>query len=470
LFPNHHAQFYRKAVPADLQNELFISTKRLMNELRFPTNFLWGAATAAYQIEGAWNEDGKGESIWDRFSHSPGKIANADTGDVACDHYHRYPEDIALMRQLGLKAYRFSISWPRVLPKGFGWVNPAGLDFYDRLVDALLAANIEPWITLHHWDFPQALQDKGGWINRDNLPYFADYAALMVKRLGDRVPCWATFNEPDDISEAGYGNGEHAPGVKNDWKTVRQVSHNLMVAHGLAVQAIRAINPALEVGIVLGLWNVDPASDDPMDVAAADLVWNSQRTEFMHPIFRGHYRSSMVDTMGDHFPDIKAGDMALISQKLDFLGINSYSRTLVGVRGVVSPVPRSEYTDMGWEVCAPAIRRVLNRINKEYKVPPIYITENGAAYPDSIHADGKIHDERRLEYLRRHIIQVRLAMQDGIDVRGYFVWSLLDNFEWGHGYAKRFGLIHVEYDTLKRTIKDSGEWYRRVISDNSVDP
>jgi beta-glucosidase len=443
--------------------------KDLMNKLRFPTNFVWGAATAAYQIEGAWNEDGKGESIWDRFSHTPGNIINADTGDVACDHYHRYPEDIALMRQLGLKAYRFSVSWPRVLPTGLGRVNPAGLDFYDRLVDALLEANIEPFITLHHWDFPQVLHDRGGWINRDNLPYFADYAALMVKRLGDRIRRWATFNEPDDIAEAGYGSGEHAPGVKNDWKRARQVIHNLMVAHGLAVQTLRAINPALEVGIVLGQWGLDPASDDPTDIAAADLAWNSQRTAFLHPIFRGHYHSLMIDAFSDHLPEIKSGDMALISQKLDFLGINSYSRGVIGAQGVTSPVPGSEYTDMGWEVCAPAFRRMLNRINKDYNLPPIYITENGAAFPDVVTVDGKIHDERRLDYLRQHFTQVRLAMQDGVDVRGYFVWSLLDNFEWGHGNAKRFGLIRVDYDTLKRTIKDSGEWYSRVISSNSVD-
>ncbi len=443
--------------------------KGLMNELRFPTNFVWGAATAAYQIEGGWNEDGKGESIWDRFSHTPGKIINADTADVACDHYHRYREDIALMRQLGLKAYRFSVSWPRVLPTGFGRVNPAGLDFYDRLVDALLAANIEPFITLHHWDYPQALQDRGGWSNRDNLTYFADYSALMVKRLGDRVRRWATLNEPGDIAEAGYGNGEHAPGITNDWKTVHQVTHNLMVAHGLAIQAIRAINPALELGIVLDLWGVDPASFESADVSATNLFWNSQQISFMHPIFGGHYHPAMIDAIGGQLPKIMLGDMALISQKLDFLGINSYSRTLVSAQGVTSPVPGSEYTDMGWEVCAPAFRRMLNRIKHDYNLPPIYITENGAAFPDVITPDGKIHDERRLDYLRQHITQARLAMEDGVDMRGYFVWSLLDNFEWGHGNTKRFGLIRVDYDTLKRTIKDSGEWYSRVISTNMVD-
>jgi beta-glucosidase len=437
--------------------------------IRFPSNFLWGAATAAYQIEGAWNEDGKGESIWDRFSHTPGKIINGDTGNVACDHYHRYPEDIALMRQIGLKAYRFSVSWPRVLPAGFGRINPGGLDFYDRLVDALLAVNIEPFITLHHWDLPQVLYDSGGWINRDNLPYFADYAAVLVKRLGDRIQRWTTFNEPEVIAEAGYGHGEHAPGLKNDWNMAYQVDHNLMVAHGLAVQAIRAINSSLEVGIVLSQWNVEPASNNPADIAAANLTWNSRGTTFLHPIFCGHYHPMTVDALGGEFPKIKSGDMALISQKLDFLGINSYSRTVVNAQGKVSPIQGSEYTDMGWEVCASAFRRLLNRINKDYNLPPIYITENGAAYPDVVTPDGKIHDERRLEYLRQHFTQVHLAMQDGVDVRGYFVWSLLDNFEWAVGNTKRFGLIRVDYDTLKRTIKDSGEWYARVIAANQVD-
>jgi beta-glucosidase len=441
-----------------------------MNTTCFPSNFAWGAATASYQIEGAWNADGKGESIWDRFSHTPGKVTNGDTGDVACDHYHRWPEDIALMRQLGLKAYRFSVSWPRVLPSGCGRVNPAGLDFYDRLIDALLAANIEPFITLHHWDYPQALYDQGGWINRDNLPYFADFAAVLVKRLGDRIQKWTTFNEPGVIAWDGYVSGEHAPGVKNNLKLSRQVTHNLMVAHGLAVQAIRTIDPSLEVGIVLSQWGVDPASDDPADVAAAEHVWNSGETAFLHPIFCGHYHPELIEAAGEDMPDVKSGDMALISQKLDFLGINSYSRSVISAKqGRISPIPGSEYTDMNWEVCAPAFRRVLNRINTNYRVPPIYITENGAAYPDVLSPDGKVHDERRIDYLRQHFIQVRLAMQDGVDVRGYFVWSLLDNFEWGHGNTKRFGLIRTDYETLKRTVKDSGEWYSRVIASNSVE-
>lgn len=448
-----------------------------MTQYRFPSNFIWGAATAAYQIEGAWDADGKGPSIWDHFSHIPGKVTNNDTGDVACDHYHRYPEDIAIMRQLGLKAYRFSVSWPRILPQGIGRVNLAGLDFYDRLVDSLLAANIQPFITLHHWDYPQALYETrpehgrrdGGWLNRENLPAFADFAALMVKRLGDRITKWATFNEPGVIAWDGYVSGEHAPGVKGDISKARQVSHNLMVAHGLAVQAIRSVNSTLDVGIVLSQWGVDPASDDPADIAAAEYAWNVSDTTFLHPIFKGHYHPQWLDAIEGPAPEIHSGDLALIAQKLDFLGINSYSRSVISAtKGRLDHIPGSEYTDIGWEVCAPAFRRMLVKIHADYDLPPIYITENGAAYQDEVSPDGKIHDLRRLDYLRQHFIQARLAMQDGVDIRGYFVWSLLDNFEWGHGYTKRFGIVRVDYETQQRTIKDSGEWYSRVIASNSV--
>jgi beta-glucosidase len=437
--------------------------------LKFPPGFIWGASTASYQIEGAWDADGKGESIWDRFTHTPGKIDDASTGDVACDHYHRHQEDVALMRSLGLKAYRFSISWPRVLPTGFGKFNPAGLEFYDRLVDALLEAGIQPFITLHHWDLPQALYDKGGWLERTNLGYFADYAALMAKYLGDRVKYWATFNEPNVIADAGYLWGEHAPGIKDDKRAAQQVHHNLMVAHGLAVQAVRAVNPALQLGIVLTVWNPEPLTDDPADIAAARQAWEERETIYFHPIFRGHYHPAALDVMGDASPDVKAGDMALISQKLDFLGINSYSRVVLSAQGRVHPVPGSEYTDMEWEICAPAFRRVLNRINTDYDLPPIYITENGAAFRDVVSPDGRIHDERRIDYLRQHIRQIRLAMQDGVDMRGYFVWSLMDNFEWSQGYTKRFGVVRVDYETLERTIKDSGTWYAHLIATNQLD-
>jgi beta-glucosidase len=437
--------------------------------LPFPTNFTWGAATASYQIEGGWDADGKGESIWDRFSHTSGKIIDATTGDDTCDHYHRYREDVALMRQLGLKAYRFSISWPRVQPAGFGKINPAGLDFYDHLVDAMLEANIDPYVTLHHWDLPQALYEKGGWLNRDNLAYFADYSALMAKYLGDRVRHWATFNEPIVIAEAGYLGGGHAPGLKGDSKSAGQVIHHLLVAHGLAVQALRAVDPALQLGIVLSEWNMEPASDDPADVAAAGNAWDNHETTFLHPIFRGHYHPGTVEAMEEAFPQIKAGDMALIAQKLDFLGINCYSRVVISAQGRVGRVPGSEYTEMDWEVCAPSFRRMLNRIHADYDLPPIYITENGAAFPDIVSPDGLIHDDRRLDYVRQHLRQLRLAMQDGVVVRGYFVWSLMDNFEWSFGYTKRFGVVRVDFETQKRTIKDSGMWYARVIANNQVD-
>jgi beta-glucosidase len=434
----------------------------------FPPDFLWGAATASYQVEGAWDADGKGESIWDRFSHTPGKIEDGSNGDVACDHYHRYREDVALMQRLGLQAYRFSISWPRLQPQGFGKVNPAGMDFYNRLVDALLEAHIQPFVTLHHWDLPQALYDKGGWLERDNLARFADYAALMVKALGDRIRHWATFNEPNVIADAGYAWGEHAPGIQEDWKAARQVTHNLMVAHGLALQAMRAANPNLQAGIVLTVWNPEPASDDPADVAAAEHAWCTHETTFLHPIFRGHYHPLMLEAWGETAPEIRPGDMALTCQKLDFLGINCYSRIVLGVKGRVHPVPGSEYTAMDWEICAPAFRRVLNRVWKDYAPPPIYITENGAAFADVVSADGKIHDDRRIDYLRQYLQQLRLAMQDGVDVRGYFAWSLLDNFEWSQGYTKRFGLVRVDYETLERTLKDSGEWYANVIRSSRV--
>jgi beta-glucosidase len=439
-----------------------------MTYFKFPYDFAWGAATASYQIEGAWNEDGKGESIWDRFSHTPGNITNSDTGDVACDHYHRFRDDIALMRQLNLKAYRFSIAWPRVLPNGRGRINSPGLDFYDRLVDALCAANIEPFLTLYHWDLPQTLQEEGGWTNRDVAHIFADYAALMVRRLGDRVRYWTTFNEPSVVMIDGHLVGEHAPGIK-DPKTAYQVGHHLMLAHGLALQAMRGIAPHLEYGIVLNQWTADPASDDPADVAAAQSAWERNEPLFLDALLKGHYPPQVFDLLGDSMPEIKAGDLAMIAQKLDFLGINYYSRNLVGAAGNINPVPGSEYTEMGWEVCAPALRRLLNKINNEYKLPPIYITENGAAFVDEITQDGEIHDPRRLDYLRQHFIQTRLAMQDGVDIRGYFVWSLLDNFEWGHGNTKRFGITYVDFKTQKRTIKDSGKWYGAVIAANGVE-
>jgi len=433
----------------------------------FPKGFVWGAATAAYQIEGAWNEDGKGESIWDRYCRTPGNIARDENGDRACDHYHLWREDVALMKELGLQAYRFSISWPRVLPLGRGFVNQPGLDFYDRLVDALLEVNIEPYLTLYHWDLPQALQDEGGWVNRTTTAVFADYAALMAKLLGDRVKYWATFNEPYVAAIVGNLVGRHAPGNK-DAKTAYQVAHHLLVAHGLAVQALRAQQDDLSVGIVLDNWGQDAATDAPEDVAAADRAWRAARSLFLDPLFAAHY-SPEAWPEPEAVPQVLDGDLALISQKLDFLGVNFYSRTLHSAQGIVNPVPGSEYTEMGWEVSAPSLRRLLNRMNNDYRLPPLYITENGAAFKDEPEADGHIHDPRRLQYLKDHFIQVRLAMQDGVDLRGYFVWSLLDNFEWAFGYDRRFGIVGVDFETLKRTPKDSALWYSQVIARNGVE-
>ena len=438
-----------------------------MTIYKFPHNFLWGAASAAYQVEGAWNEDGKGESIWDRFSHTPGKINDGNTADIACDHYHRYEEDIALMREIGLKAYRFSTSWSRVLPTGRGRINPKGLDFYDRLVDRLCAANIEPLLTLYHWDLPQALQDEGGWDNRNTAHAFADYTALMVKRLGDRVNYWTTFNEPSVITFIGFLTGEHAPGFK-DQRMAYQVAHHLMLAHGLGMQTIRTIKPDAKAGIVLNLWMSEPASDSAEDLAAANKFWDENETLFLDPLFKGHYPPAVYDMVGKNMPKIQDGDLALIAQKMDYVGINYYSRNVLTAKGKVEKIEGSEYTEMGWEVCAPALRRMLVKINSEYNLPPIIITENGVAFKDEVSADGKVHDLRRIEYLKEHFIQTRLAMLDGVDVRGYMVWALMDNFEWGHGFSKRFGLAYTDYTTQKRIVKDSGEWYADVIRKNEV--
>ena len=438
-----------------------------MTTYKFPHNFLWGAATAAYQVEGAWNEDGRGESIWDRFSHTSGNVSNGDTGDIACDHYHRLEDDIALMRRLGLRAYRFSTSWSRVLPTGRGRINPKGLDFYDRLVDRLCAANIEPLLTLYHWDLPQALQDEGGWDNRNTAYAFADYTALMVKRLGDRVKYWTTFNEPSVITYIGFLTGEHAPGVK-DQRMAYQVAHHLMLAHGLGIQTMRTIKPDVNAGIVLNLWMAEPASDSAEDVAAANKYWDEQETLFLDPLFKGHYPPAVFDMVGKNMPKVQDGDMALIAQKLDYVGVNYYSRNVLSAKGKLEKIEGSEYTEMGWEVCAPALRRMLVKINSEYNLPPIIITENGVAFKDEVSADGKVHDPRRIEYLKNHFIQTRLAMLDGVDIRGYMVWSLMDNFEWGHGFSKRFGLTYTDYATQQRIVKDSGEWYAEVIQKNEV--
>jgi len=449
-----------RGIPKAMPNN--VSFPNSQYSVTFPRNFVWGAATAAYQIEGAWLADGKGESIWDRFSHMDGTIANGDTGDVACDHYNRMESDVALMKDLGLKAYRFSISWPRIFPEGFGSVNLAGLDFYNRLVDKLLEANIQPFVTLYHWDLPQKLQEIGGWTNREVTSHFADYAAVITKHLGDRVSNWITINEPWVVANYGYKSGEMAPGIKDE-KLSLQVAHHLLVAHGKATQALRSDNSSAQVGISHFLRPTAPASRDPRDVEAARSTWSRDGRWFLDPIFKAYYPPDIWNEYGTRAPRVKPRDMSLISQNLDFLGVNYYTRNVMSREGQVLKVPGSKYTEMGWEVTPDALQKLLLDISKEYKLPPIYITENGAAFEDQLTEAGECEDEDRLSYIRDHLLHTRIAMEQGVDVRGYFLWSLMDNFEWAYGFSKRFGIVHVDFKTQKRTIKKSGHWYSNVI-------
>lgn len=446
-----------------------------MSIMRFPDGFLWGVATSSYQIEGAWNEDGKGMSIWDTFTHTPGKIVDGSTGDVACDHYHRWQEDITIMKELGIKGYRFSVSWPRVFPRGKGPVNQKGLDFYERLVDRLLETGIIPFITLYHWDLPQELQDIGGWANRDVAYYFAEYAAVLAHRLGDRVNYWATHNEPWVVTWLGYGWGRHAPGICNA-KVALQVAHHLLLSHGLAVEVLRdQSRTSTQVGIVLNLSPIHPASNKLEDNAAAQRADGAHNRWFLDPLFTGSYPADMWELFGTLVPEVKPGDMAVISRRLDFLGVNYYTRAVVqhDPQGDILQlqnvrVETSEHTEMGWEVYPPGLYELLMRLHRDYKVPALFVTENGAAFEDKVTPEGKIHDERRLNYLREHLLQAHRAIQEGVPLKGYFVWSLLDNFEWGYGYTKRFGLVYVDYSTQRRIIKDSGWWYCRCIAENGV--
>lgn len=440
-----------------------------MTKLSFPKDFLWGTATSAHQIEGAWADDGKGVNTWDRFEQEPGRILNGDTAQVACDHYHRWSEDLSLIREIGFGAYRFSISWARILPNGRGKPNPLGLDFYDRLVDALLAKGIKPLVTLYHWDLPQALQNTiGGWESRDSAKIFADYAGVVTKRLGDRVTDWITHNEPGATMEA-YLEGTMPPGTI-DRRLAYQVAHHVLLSHGLAGQALDSYSPKKpKVGIALDLWPVHPATDKQGNDVQADLWWQLRYAWFLSPVSLGKYPELALDALGDDGPITQNGDLKLISRKLDFIGVNHYSRLLVDGRGKEHLPEGAPLTDMEWEVYPPAMFEVLDQVQNEYGVSPIYITENGAAYQDQIDADGRIRDRKRRQYFQKYLAQVHKAIEKGIDVRGYFAWSLLDNFEWAFGYDKRFGLIYVNFDTLKRTIKDSGHWFSQVIRQNGFD-
>ncbi|MDE3203737.1 MAG: beta-glucosidase [Acidobacteriota bacterium] len=463
--------------------------------MRFPDGFLWGAATAAYQIEGAASADGRGVSIWDTFSRRPGAVHNGDTGDVACDHYHRMDGDLDLLAELGVSAYRFSIAWPRVQPTGKGPAHQPGLDFYRRLVDGLRARGISPVATLYHWDLPQPLEDAGGWGVRETAERFADYAALAGQALGDGVDMWITLNEPWCSSWLGYGSGRHAPGV-TDVGRAGAANHHLLLGHGMALPALRA-EGAARVGITLNLAPVRAATDHPDDVAAAQRVDGNQNRLFTEPLLEGRYPTDMLEHYARHRPGFSVvadGDLDLISAPMDFLGVNYYFPAFVVARGReaealragfcvapreadavaddlgVTAVHRSEQprTLMGWEVDAPAMRDLLTGLSASYRLPPVYVTENGASFSDYQGPDGVVHDGERSAYLDTHLRAVRSAMTAGVDIRGYFVWSLLDNFEWGHGYSKRFGLVWVDYPSGGRLPKDSFRWYQTVVATNEL--
>ncbi|TYB63159.1 beta-glucosidase [Nonomuraea sp. PA05] len=435
--------------------------------------FLWGTATAAYQIEGATGEDGRGASVWDTFSHEPGRTKGGQTGDVACDHYHRWPEDVALMAGLGVNAYRFSIAWPRVLPQGSGQVNAPGLDFYDRLVDALLAAGIQPVPTLFHWDLPQALEERGGWLDRDVCALFADYAAVVAGRLADRVPLWITLNEPFVHMAYGYAMGLHAPG-RTLMTGALPAAHHQLLAHGLAVQALRSAG-ARQVALTNNCTPVWPASREEPDVRAADAYDVLHNRLFNDPVLRGEYPDLSAYTPALDF--VRDGDLKTIAAPLDALGVNYYNPTRIaaptgdGLPFDDAGVTGFPTTAFGWPVVPDGLRELLTGLKARYgaALPPILITENGCSQEDVPAADGTIDDAARVDFLDRHIAAMRRAMAEGVDVRGYFVWSLLDNFEWAEGYDQRFGLVHVDFETQRRTPKRSYHWFAEFLKGQNTD-
>ena len=431
------------------------------------SEFIWGVATSSYQIEGAANEGGRGQSIWDTFCKVPGKVANFDNGDIACDHYHRFKEDLDLMKWMGVKAYRFSVAWPRVIPDGVGRVNEMGLDFYDRLIDSLLEREIAPWLTMYHWDLPEALQLRGGWNNREVVEWFGEYAEMLTSRFGDRVKNWMTLNEPLCSAWLGHLYGDMAPGIK-DLQTALNVSHHLLMSHGLACQVIRSNVSEANVGIVINVTPAVPATDSQEDSNAAQLADGFDNRWFLDPVFGRTYPADVIDTLGAS-PEIHSGDMKLIAQDLDFLGVNFYFRQIVEADQNSKPLPiRSvnrenvKRTAMNWEVHPQAFEEILLRISKEYSPKAIYITENGSAWNDEV-INGEIIDDERIDYLVRHLDAMRSAKNQGAPILGYFAWSFLDNFEWAYGYEKRFGLIYVDYKTQKRTPKKSAFFYRQLL-------
>ncbi len=451
------------------------------SEIPFPNNFFWGTATASYQIEGAWNEDGKGESIWDRFAHAPGKIKNRDTGDIACDSFHRWREDIALMRAMNLNSYRFSISWPRIQPSGSGPANAKGIDYYSRLVDALLEARIRPFVTLYHWDLPQALEDAGGWPHRDTADRFADYVQLVAGALGDRVSDWMLFNEPSAFTDLGYLEGTHAPGRQSLLDFLR-ATHTVNLAQGAGFRALKAARPLARVGTAFNMSACEPASNSEEDKLAAERAHAITNVWFLEPGLKGRYPQAFTflpeTTMG-----IKAGDMEKVRAPLDFIGINLYYRTIASAPRAMERLAHAQQwlfpvkmvggeqgpkTDIGWEVWPQALYDVVMRISRDYNRPVIEITESGCAYNDVPEAKGVIADGRRIGYHRQYLAAVARAIADGADVRGYHAWSLIDNFEWAEGFSQRFGLAYVDFKTQKRTIKESGRWYAKVAAQSAL--
>jgi beta-glucosidase len=451
----------------------------MANKITFPEDFLWGAATASYQIEGAWDKHGKGESTWDRFAHTPGKVRNGDTGDVADDHYRLWKKDIGLMKKIGLKAYRFSISWPRILPKGRGKVNQKGLDFYDKLVDGLLKADIIPFVTLFHWDLPQALEDEGGWPARSTAEAFLEYTDVVTRALGDRVKNWITHNEPAVVAWLGYAIGIHAPGLQDHALGVR-AAHHLLLSHGQAIPVIRGNSSGAEVGLALDIWWGMAASNSRADLAVFRQNDGMLVRWFIDPLYGRDYPADIVaeSTRSGILPNgldfVRPGDMEAIATPTDFLGVNYYSRTIH--RALASEndpqivfarakTPQ-HWTEMDWEIYPEGLTNMLGRVCFNYQPRKLYVTENGASYSTPPDEKGNVPDELRTNYLRTHFAAAHRAIQAGVPLAGYFVWSLLDNFEWSHGYSQRFGIVWVDYETQKRILKDSAKWYRRVIKKN----
>ena len=434
-----------------------------------PPGFVWGAATSAYQIEGATREEGRGEGIWDRFCTIPGAVRNGESGEVACDFFHRYPEDVGLMRELGLDAFRFSVSWPRILPEGRGRIEQRGLDFYDRLVDELLAAGIRPFVNLYHWDLPQRLEDEGGWPERATAEAFVELAERVAARLGDRVRDWSTHNEPWCAAWLGYGHGVHAPGRHSPADAVA-AAHHLLLSHGWAVDVLRREAPGARVGIILDAWPAHPAGDDPADAAAARAVDALRNRFFFDGALRGSYPDEALELLAPIAPPVRDGDMAALAPALDWVGVNNYSRTLVradpgGGEPLEVRAPDGRLTEMGWEVYPDGLHELVTRVHREYAPPAIYVTENGAAFGDVRDHHGRVRDPERIEFLAEYLSALARAVEEGVPVEGYFVWSLLDNFEWSLGYGRRFGLVYVDYPTLERVPKDSFYWYRGLIAD-----